>query len=300
MSKQLPQHLADFAAKYKLTADDVWQIPGSSNFAAKHKALERVAAAEKITFEPPLIISSNYSGEGIAICVTGRKTSGPLGTSPPPVIVTEWSIGEASPLNYSDRSESQKMKLYPWAMAEKRAKDRVILKLVGLHGDLYSEDEIASSEDEIDNGHKANGGETFNVSNLQVDDITGEITETVTTPKKLRKDQRTDWLTMDKEMRTHMNLTDLEEWEKGSRAERDLHSMSDQMHLFKRYLLHGFAIAESPAALHEFRSDYDKIIKKYSVDNQTDIDAHYSEALAKFNSPLKQQLKDSLAENFTL
>ncbi len=277
MSK-LPQHLADFAKKYKLTPDDVWEIPGSrGNFAAKHKALERVAVAEQITFEPPQIISSNYGSEGIAVCVTGHK-----GT------FTEWSIGEASPLNYHG---SPKMRLYPWAMAEKRAKDRVILKLVGLHGDLYS-------EDEIDNGPKATDDETFNVSNLQVNDITGEITETVTTPKKLRKDQRTDWLSMDKEMRSHMNLTDLEEWEKGSRAERDLHSMSDQMHLFKRYLLHGFSVAESPLALKGWRSEYDKIIKKYPVDEQTDIDAHYLEASAKFN--FKQQAKDSIAENFTL
>ena len=46
---------------------------------------------------------------------------------------SEWSIGEAAPYNNKNS--------YPFAMAEKRAKDRVILKLVGLHGDVYSEDE---------------------------------------------------------------------------------------------------------------------------------------------------------------
>ena len=46
---------------------------------------------------------------------------------------TEWSIGEAAPYNTTNK--------YPYAMAEKRAKDRVILKLVGLHGDVYSEEE---------------------------------------------------------------------------------------------------------------------------------------------------------------
>jgi hypothetical protein len=45
----------------------------------------------------------------------------------------EWSFGEAAPYNNKNS--------YPYAMAEKRAKDRVILKLVGLHGDAYSEDE---------------------------------------------------------------------------------------------------------------------------------------------------------------
>ena len=42
---------------------------------------------------------------------------------------SEWSIGEVSPHPTSKNS-------YPYAMAEKRAKDRVILKLVGLHGDF--------------------------------------------------------------------------------------------------------------------------------------------------------------------
>ena len=46
---------------------------------------------------------------------------------------SEWSIGEAA--SYNNKNS------YPFAMAEKRAKDRVILKLVGLHGDVYSEDE---------------------------------------------------------------------------------------------------------------------------------------------------------------
>jgi hypothetical protein len=36
---------------------------------------------------------------------------------------------------------SGKMAAYPFAMAEKRAKDRVILKLIALHGLVYSEEE---------------------------------------------------------------------------------------------------------------------------------------------------------------
>ena len=53
---------------------------------------------------------------------------------------SEWSIGEASPSNNKNS--------YPYAMAEKRAKDRVILKLVGLHGDVYAEDEADSFKEE--------------------------------------------------------------------------------------------------------------------------------------------------------
>ncbi len=49
------------------------------------------------------------------------------------------TFGEAAPMNNSNG--------YPVAMAEKRAKDRVILKLVGLHGDVYSEDEADEFKD---------------------------------------------------------------------------------------------------------------------------------------------------------
>jgi hypothetical protein len=46
---------------------------------------------------------------------------------------TEWSFGEAATYNNKNA--------YPAAMAEKRAKDRVILKLLNAHGALYSEAE---------------------------------------------------------------------------------------------------------------------------------------------------------------
>jgi len=51
----------------------------------------------------------------------------------------EWSVGEAAPANNKNA--------YPWAMAEKRAKDRVILKLIGLHGLAYSEEEADDFKD---------------------------------------------------------------------------------------------------------------------------------------------------------
>ena len=51
----------------------------------------------------------------------------------------EWSIGEALVgVNYR---VSGKQAAYVYAMAEKRAKDRVILKLIELHGLVYSEEE---------------------------------------------------------------------------------------------------------------------------------------------------------------
>jgi translation initiation factor IF-2 len=61
----------------------------------------------------------------------------------------EWSIGEALVgVNYR---VSGKQAAYVYAMAEKRAKDRVILKLIELHGLVYSEEEA----DEFKNGRPA-------------------------------------------------------------------------------------------------------------------------------------------------
>lgn len=58
---------------------------------------------------------------------------------------TEWSIGEALISKENEVGGNYKVKgkmaAYPYAMAEKRAKDRVILKLADLHGDAYSSEE---------------------------------------------------------------------------------------------------------------------------------------------------------------
>lgn len=104
---------------------DLWDCHG--NWIAYHSALERVAAKAEITFDPPYIIESNGDQWSVAVCVTGN-----MGER------SEWSIGEASKHNYTVKG---KQTAYPYAMAEKRGKDRVILKLLGLHGLVYSEEE---------------------------------------------------------------------------------------------------------------------------------------------------------------
>lgn len=99
-----------------------WVHKQSKQWIVSHKALERVAARKNIKFDAPVIVESHINDASVAIVVTGH-----LGDQ------TQWSFGEAADYN-------NKMG-YPFAMAEKRAKDRVILKLVGLHGYVYSEDE---------------------------------------------------------------------------------------------------------------------------------------------------------------
>lgn len=85
-----------------------------------HKFLERVAQVAGITFDEPKIL--NLSDKEIALWVNGHKGD-----------FSAWAIGEVSPANCKNA--------YRWAMAEKRAKDRVILKLLGIAGDTYSEEE---------------------------------------------------------------------------------------------------------------------------------------------------------------
>jgi hypothetical protein len=105
-------------------AGNVWRVQGTP--VIYHKVLERIAAQAKITFDPPSILRAER--DEAVILVTGR-----MGER------AEWSIGEALiDVNYR---VSGKQSAYVWAMAEKRAKDRVILKLIELHGLVYSEEE---------------------------------------------------------------------------------------------------------------------------------------------------------------
>lgn len=85
-----------------------------------HKFLERVAQVAGITFDEPKVF--NLEDKEIALYVNGHKGD-----------FSAWAIGEASSKNCKND--------YRWAMAEKRAKDRVILKLIGIAGDVYSEEE---------------------------------------------------------------------------------------------------------------------------------------------------------------
>jgi hypothetical protein len=102
----------------------VWKVQGTP--VISHKCLERVAAKAGIVWDAPVIVRAER--DEAVILVTGT-----LGKR------REWSLGEAL-VNVNYRV-SGKQAGYVYAMAEKRSKDRVILKLVELHGLAYSEDE---------------------------------------------------------------------------------------------------------------------------------------------------------------
>ncbi len=117
--------IAEVLAKFdEPMAGNVWRVQGTA--VIYHKTLERIAAQAKVSFDEPKIIRAER--DEAVIQVTGR-----MGER------VEWSIGEALVgVNYR---VSGKQAAYVYAMAEKRAKDRVILKLIELHGFVYSEEE---------------------------------------------------------------------------------------------------------------------------------------------------------------
>ena len=106
----------------------LWLHKQSGKLIIKHYALERIATEKGVKFDPPLVIESDIANKGIAVSVTAHLEE-----------KTEWSIGEAAPYN--------NVMNYPYAMAEKRAKDRVILKLLDVHGQVYSQEEADDFDD---------------------------------------------------------------------------------------------------------------------------------------------------------
>lgn len=121
MPTKLPAEISAFMEKYGVRQDEIWQVHGAS-WVVKHKALERVAQASGIVFDAPTVLEGSTADKTVVLLAYAR-----LGER------SEWSIGEASPVNNKNG--------YPWAIAEKRLKDRLILKLLQAHGDLYSEEE---------------------------------------------------------------------------------------------------------------------------------------------------------------
>lgn len=119
-------------AKYDIAATDaLWPCTRkntktgvtTTNWIIYHRYCEQIAAKAGIVFDKPELIVNAVEDNGhrtVVLLVTGR-----LG------YVEEWSYGEASP--------TTTFLPYIFAMAEKRAKDRVILKLAGFHGMVYSD-----------------------------------------------------------------------------------------------------------------------------------------------------------------
>jgi len=99
----------------------LWEKHGAT--CMKHRYIE-IAGQEKGVIIESLDEVEKNSAEG----VVAIKCTASLGKSK---VIT---YGEATPKNNKNG--------YPYAMAEKRAIDRAILKLIGIHGFVYSDDEV--------------------------------------------------------------------------------------------------------------------------------------------------------------
>lgn len=134
MPKQIDPKVGEILKKYGYDKSAVWDCHGT--WVIYHYVLEDIASRMDIEFQSPHVCCSDIGN--VAICVHGELDiileNNEVKTK------IEWSIGEASPKNNKNS--------YPWAMAEKRAKDRVILKLIGLHGLVYSEQEADEFKEE--------------------------------------------------------------------------------------------------------------------------------------------------------
>lgn len=130
----IPKVITDLLKEAGLTAAQAcWQLPQNKRvWIVNHKSLEKLAAMKNIYYTDCKVELADSTNNAYAVSVVGH-----LGDR------SEWSIGEASSGNVKGQGA------YYFAMAEKRAKDRVILKLLGLHGDMYTDqdaEEFANAE----------------------------------------------------------------------------------------------------------------------------------------------------------
>lgn len=117
---KIDPRLVDLLKQYGEDNTSVWDCHGT--WVAYHAAVERMAARAGILFDKPDMIVNDFTSKTVVVCVSATKGE-----------LREWSFGECSPANNKNA--------YPYAMAEKRAKDRVALKLLGMSGLVYSEEE---------------------------------------------------------------------------------------------------------------------------------------------------------------
>ena len=112
----IPQHTLDLLNKFGLDPkkqDILWDCHGT--WIIYSRWVEEIGHVAGVTLEMPEVIHCDVPKKEAVILVRGT-----MGDR------SAWSFGEATPANNKNA--------YFFAMAEKRAKDRVILKLVGLAG----------------------------------------------------------------------------------------------------------------------------------------------------------------------
>jgi len=207
-----------FMEKYKVDSDEIWEVHGTT-WCVKHKALERIAAEVGIVWEKPELKVCDMAAGLTAILVGGK-----LGDR------VEYSFGEASPKNNKNS--------YPLAMAEKRAKDRVILKLLTVHGDIYSEEEADDFKQQRQNPHVTRASDVH-------DEISDDILFGEPQTKMKVKDARLAYPVLIKAMQRIQDPDELYEW--GQAMANEIHALPGEwpMHFKGEYASHKKKITAS-------------------------------------------------------
>ena len=217
-------NIKELADKYKLTKDDFWELrKNSDKWIITHDACEKIAVTEGILFDPPQIV--NYTptiitenGEKVQkVTKWGTQTWKPAWagtcqqtTGAVSVIITGykkdnpdyklWTYGEADASNCTST--------YYGAMAEKRGKDRIILKLInayeyGIYSDVEADDfakhDKPPTEKQIDMLHNLAGDlkieiagvENMNRENVSkmIDDLKERLSSKRAEEKAIEKQQ---------------------------------------------------------------------------------------------------------------
>jgi len=198
-------NIKELAEKYELRKDDFWELrKNSGKWIITHDACEKIAVTEGIIFEPmevisyiPTIITEN--GEKVQkVTKWGTQTWKPAWagtcqkkTGDVALLITGYkadnsdykvqTTGEANALNCTAE--------YYFAMAEKRGKDRVILKLInayeyGIYSDVEADNFVKHDKpptekqlETLDNLADELGVELLGVDKLNRDDVSAKINE---------------------------------------------------------------------------------------------------------------------------
>ena len=117
-------NIKELSKKYNLTKEDYWLEPRSKKWIITHDTCEKIASVENIIIQPPQIINSEK--DLVRMIVVAKKGDKVM-----------WADGEADSSNCKNN--------YKFAMASKRAIDRVILKLInayeyGIYSDVEADD----------------------------------------------------------------------------------------------------------------------------------------------------------------
>jgi len=131
MKKGLPENIKKAFRDLDFTDNQiiagVWWLKrgGMEVCIASHQFLEQVANKMQVEFLPkPEKLYANGEGKSlsVAMLVYGKYKDKAI-----------WTTGESNPSNTKND--------YPWAMAEKRGKDRIVIKFLNLEDLLYSDTE---------------------------------------------------------------------------------------------------------------------------------------------------------------